>query len=471
MLREPPRAVHRPERDHQMERVKLATCRMSPKAAGRTEAAVPPRDVETDNLSWVKFGEEVVYFGQDQDLDPFVEAASRAGLAPREHTDLIERRRLHVVVQKGRLFQRQHPNVEVLSDKGRFLLVDMDPDEARRADMGDEPCYSVRPLETFSTRADGRNWVVFESHGRAAAQGRDEEVEKCVDLLSRETFEADLIEFVQFPTRFSTSTHYVAACDLVDQRLAALGYTTSRQSIDVNGLPSQNVVARRDGTGDGSGAASRGIVLVTAHLDSINHEGNASSPAPGADDDGSGSAGVIAIARALKDYPGTHDLCLVLFGGEEQGLFGSKQFVASLAPADRARVKAVVNMDMIGTLNTPAPTVLLEGAELSQSVINGLAAAAATYTELSVQTSLNPFNSDHVSFIENGMPAVLTIEGADSANDEIHTARDTLDHINFDLALDILRMNTAFIAESLGRASSDPVPLATEEIRSGGRAS
>jgi len=66
-----------------------------------------------------------------------------------------------------------------------------------------------------------------------------------------------------------------------------------------------------------------------------------------------------------------------------------------------------------------------------------------------VQTSLHPFNSDHVSFIESGMPAVLTIEGADSANDQIHTARDTLDHINFDLALEILRMNTAFIAEAL----------------------
>ena len=110
------------------------------------------------------------------------------------------------------------------------------------------------------------------------------------------------------------------------------------------------------------GAASRGIVLVTAHLDSVNHEGNASSPAPGADDDGSGSAGVIAIARALKDSPAHTTSVLVLFGGEEQGLFGSKQFVASLKPADRARVQAVVNMDMIGTLNTPVPTVLLEGA-------------------------------------------------------------------------------------------------------------
>ena len=76
-----------------------------------------------------------------------------------------------------------------------------------------------------------------------------------------------------------------------------------------------------------------------------------------------------------------------------------------------------------------------------------------------------------VSFIENGMPAVLTIEGVDGANDEIHTARDTLDHINFDLALEILRMNTAFVAESLGRASNEPASVVAAEIRYGGRAS
>src|SRR3954447_222670 len=181
MLREPPWAVHRPEREHQMEQVKLATCRMSPRATGRTEAAVPPRGVEADNLSRVKFGKEVVYFGQDQDLGPFVEAAGRAGLTPREHPDLIERRRLHVVVQKGRLFQREHPDVMVLADRGRFLLVDMDPNEAQKADTGDVPCYSVRPLEALDPAGGHRrNWVVFESRDRTAARARNDEVGKLV---------------------------------------------------------------------------------------------------------------------------------------------------------------------------------------------------------------------------------------------------------------------------------------------------
>ena len=83
---------------------------------------------------------------------------------------------------------------------------------------------------------------------------------------------------------------------------------------------------------------------------------------------------------------------------------------------------------------------------VSREVIDGLAAQAATYTNLLVQTSLNPFASDHLPFIEAGLPGVLTIEGSDQANDRIHTAADTFDHIDFGLACQILRMNTAYVA-------------------------
>jgi Zn-dependent M28 family amino/carboxypeptidase len=64
---------------------------------------------------------------------------------------------------------------------------------------------------------------------------------------------------------------------------------------------------------------------------------------------------------------------------------------------------------------------------------------------------LDPFGSDHIPFIDNGLAAVLTIEGTDQANEHEHTANDTLDHINYDLMLEILRMNTAFIASELDR--------------------
>jgi len=134
-------------------------------------------------------------------------------------------------------------------------------------------------------------------------------------------------------------------------------------------------------------------------------------------------------------------------------LFGSKQYVAGITKTEKARISAVVNMDMIGALNSSTRSVLLEGAPLSKAIITGLSKAAANHTKLKVETSLSPFASDHVPFINAQIPAVLTIEGADNANGNIHSANDTLDKIDLEIALEILRMNIAFVAEQIGSAN------------------
>jgi Zn-dependent M28 family amino/carboxypeptidase len=250
-------------------------------------------------------------------------------------------------------------------------------------------------------------------------------------------------------TTWTSSVHYANAASWARDQLEALHYTTRLESIMVNGSPSQNVIADKRG----NAADTREVVLITAHLDSINIQGGSMAPAPGTDDNGSGSAGLLEIARVFATHRSEQDLCFILFGGEEEGLFGSKRYVASLPEEERQRIRAVVNMDMIGTMNTAIRSVMLEGAPVSQGVINGLAAAAATYTNLTVEISLNPFASDHVPFIEAGIPAVLTIEGADNANGNIHSIKDTVEHINYDLVLEILRMNVAFLANEIGQAS------------------
>jgi Zn-dependent M28 family amino/carboxypeptidase len=150
-----------------------------------------------------------------------------------------------------------------------------------------------------------------------------------------------------------------------------------------------------------------------------------------------------ALSRA-RDL--AHDVAFLLFGGEEQGLLGSRYFVENLPPADRARIAGVVNIDMAGSKNTAEPSVLLEGAPLSQAVINQLASAAATYTDLETQVSLNPYASDHVPFIDAGIPAVLTIEGADSAYAHEHTARDVPNRVDFELHRQITMMDLAWLA-------------------------
>ncbi|HSK38896.1 MAG TPA: M28 family peptidase, partial [Arenibaculum sp.] len=171
-------------------------------------------------------------------------------------------------------------------------------------------------------------------------------------------------------------------------------------------------------------------------------------------DNASGSAGALVLAAAFADTDTAHDFRLVLFGGEEQGLLGSRRYLDTLDPSERRRIAAVVNMDMIGVRNGPIATVLIEGAPVSRALVAELADAAALHTGLAVETSMNPYASDHVPFIEAGIPAVLTIEGADGANEAIHTAGDTPDRLDHAFALDILRMNAAVVARYLRTAGA-----------------
>ncbi|MGH7332545.1 MAG: M28 family metallopeptidase [Candidatus Rokuibacteriota bacterium] len=299
----------------------------------------------------------------------------------------------------------------------------------------------------------GDRQVVFDVvEPSVVRRARAPAIETLLGGLERAPLESALTHLASFRTRLSTSPEYRTVSSWAKRQLVAGGYRVTFQAVTVNGKPSRNVIADKRGRAPDA----RGVVVVTAHLDSINLSGGAAAAAPGADDNGSGAAGLLEMARVLAAQQGAHDLRFILFGGEEQGLFGSRRYVASLPAGEKRRIRAVLNMDMIGSLNSDRRTVLLEGAPLSQAVMDEVAAAAATYTTLLVERSLNPFASDHVPFIEAGVPAVLTIEGADNANRRIHSSRDTLADIDYDLAIEILRMNVAFVAGRLGSHAEEP---------------
>jgi Peptidase family M28 len=382
---------------------------------------------------WARLGDSVVVWSSASDAAARV---ARLGAPPARAAGLA------LVTQVGRAFQDDHPEMEVLVDRGRHLVVDtaalpVGPDTVTT-------CWRVEPLPLDTVIVD---------RPVAAAARSDPAALALLAELSPQACDSDLRWLVDRGTRHSLGPGFASAAAWAEARLASLGYATSRPPITVGGGQSQNVVADRPGA-----AGPRELVLVTAHLDSINLSGGPAASAPGADDNGSGSAALLELARVLAGRRWRHDLRLLLFGGEEQGLHGSRQYVAALPPTERSRVRAVLNMDMVATRNTAQPAVLLEGAAVSSAQIDALATAAATYTGLRVETSLHPFASDHVPFIDAGIPAVLTIEGADSANGHIHTDQDVLAHIDLALMREILRMNLAALAGWLERAVTVPRP-------------
>lgn len=427
------RALLRPQRA-----TLVARC---PLPADRRQAWVDPAG--TLVASWVRLGDETLLLTDQSDWVDVTERAGRSASELEQLSSVPRRERLHLVVQKGRLFQQEHPEVPVLHDRGRFLVVDLEPDEAQRLGQQEEPCWAIEPL--------GENRVVFLERARTGLRIESQPaIQAIVDRLARARFESDLAHLVSFPTRVSTSAHYAAAAAWARVQFAT-HYLTRTETIEVQGRPSLNVIAEKPGAGLGT----RGVVLVVAHLDSVNHSGGPDARAPGADDNGSGSAGLLEMARVLGEQEYEHDLRCILFGGEEQGLFGSRQYLAGLPEPERARIRMVLNMDMIGVHNTEGTrNVLVEGADLSRVLVEKLEQAALSYTSLAVQISFSPFASDHVPFIQAGIPAVLTIEGVDSSNEAVHSEHDTLERIDGELAMEILRMNTAVVVAELGLRGS-----------------
>lgn len=280
----------------------------------------------------------------------------------------------------------------------------------------------------------------------------DPEIAAIASALSGSRYSRFLSTITAPVTRHSLSPEFRSTMDFAATELEGAGYQLYRAPVAVGAGSSANLIAHLPGTGP----EPRDLILATAHLDSVNEAGR-SLPAPGADDNASGSAGVLELGAVLAGRTWHHDVVLILFGGEEQGLLGSIDYVGGLAPEVRNRIAAVINMDMIGRKNSATPGVMIEGGQNSQALMNDLVAAAATYTQLSVSTSLNPFASDHVPFIDAGLPAVLTIEADDRANTDVHSDRDTLATVDSSLAMEILRMNLAVLATRLGPLSTGPL--------------
>ncbi len=179
-----------------------------------------------------------------------------------------------------------------------------------------------------------------------------------------------------------------------------------------------NVVAWRRGSD--AGLASEWVV-VTAHYDGVGvrqPDATGDSIYNGADDDASGTAALLEVARALArvEPAPRRSVAFVAFSGEELGLVGSWWFVEHLPPA-LSDIVANVNLDMVGR---NAPAQLYDFGEVWSSVGEATRTTAERHPELGFQlvgltNESHAFErSDHFPFAWAGVPAVFLNTGTES---------------------------------------------------------
>ena len=198
-------------------------------------------------------------------------------------------------------------------------------------------------------------------------------------------------------------------------------------------------------------------VVVGAHYDHLGHGGETSlAPSrfgeihPGADDNASGVAGVIGLARMFASEGGApRTLVFVAFAGEEMGLLGSAQYVREpVVPLDRT--VAMLNMDMIGRLRADALYVF--GVDTGKEFRDDLAAANRGLG-LQMQFSGDGYGpSDHTPFYGKDRPVLFFFTGP---HEDYHRPSDTADKIN---APGLSRV-TRLVAGVLRRVAHEDSPV------------
>lgn len=195
-------------------------------------------------------------------------------------------------------------------------------------------------------------------------------------------------------------------------------------------------------------------IVIGAHFDSRNSvrcDGTA-NPQPGANDNASGCAGVIELARAFQNVPTARSLVFVCFTGEEQGLTGSQRWVTSLVSSGEiSKVQHMINLDMIGHAIDDSLSARVETNTAQASWLNFYTDRAATYApELNLITSTaTQAYSDHWYFLQQGIPAMFTWENGAGIYPGYHTTSDLPANMQRaqPLAAGILKMDAAVIAD------------------------
>ena len=221
-------------------------------------------------------------------------------------------------------------------------------------------------------------------------------------------------------------------------------------------------------------AAGRSL-LLGAHYDHLGFDGDGPDFFPGADDNASGVAGVLALARAYaaqratptRDAPSEVDLAFVFFTGEEEDALGSA-YLAEHMPASLGEPMALVNLDQIGRAKAGAFLAVGSGSAEEWPGLLDRSIAGLPLRWIGHRNGYAP--SDQANFLALGLPVLHIFTGV---YPEQHTTQDLPLHLNPPGAVAILRFATRLVGalERRGRPLSfrNPGPRPGNDGASYGR--
>jgi hypothetical protein len=264
--------------------------------------------------------------------------------------------------------------------------------------------------------------------------------------------------YKRISSRHKESQGNVYAREYLTSKLSSYGLNVSVEKFEEDG---ENIIAIQKGK-----SGSNRYVIICAHYDSMPPEGEA----PGADDNGSGTAAVIEAARIISGYDIKYSVVYALWDNEEQGLHGS-DFYAANAALRGDSIITVINLDMIGWDGNDDFKADLhsDGRPLTSLLVKEIISINADYLiNLDIELIYpGTSRSDHYSFWLRNYPAVLLIEDFYSPkgtpndfNPFYHSPLDQMWRINYDFYKKMTQLALASLsskAEIMSKAGQIPL--------------
>ena len=297
------------------------------------------------------------------------------------------------------------------------------------------------------------------------------DLQELVDQVDSNRLKTDLEFLCGIRHRTTGLAHLEEVKDSMEQFFLENNLQTERQAFPFGAYQAHNMIARKPGA-----VQEETVYIIDAHFDTV-------SDSPGADDNGSGVAGIMEAARVLSTYEFKKSIKFIGFDLEEDGLIGSNWYVNLAGPPDYENTAGVFNFEMIAFYNEePNSQTLPPGFELlypdvqatleadsfrgnfitnvtltsSAELATVFEDAATTYVpDLKVITIVTPdelvppdlARSDHARFWEVGIPALLLTDGAEFRNFNYHSPDDEFNSLNFNFLTQVVQTTVAAVAE------------------------
>ncbi|EHK46732.1 hypothetical protein TRIATDRAFT_291825 [Trichoderma atroviride IMI 206040] len=251
-----------------------------------------------------------------------------------------------------------------------------------------------------------------------------------------------LTTFTQFTTRHYRSTTGTQASAWLFDQVSSIA--SARPEITVQRFNhtwnQPSIIARLPGQ-------SSNLIIVGAHMDST--AGSATARSPGADDNGSGSVTILEALRVIahSDFTPKNTVEFHWYSGEEGGLLGS-QAIFSNYKSTQKNVLAMLNQDMTGY--SPSNQLAVYTDNVDAPLTQYVKVIATQYTGAAPLTTRCGYGcSDHASARSNGFPSAFVNEDVfEKTNQNIHSAADSLEKIQWPAILRHAKFTVGFIVEA-----------------------